>query len=84
VSKAALKIEGEVHLTWFRSSEEIRRGFCNVCGSFLFWDRIAADRIAVAMGSFVGPTGTAIEQHIYVASKGDYYSIDDGLPQHQG
>jgi hypothetical protein len=27
------------------------------------------------------PTGLAISMHIFVADKGDYYEIDDGLPQ---
>jgi hypothetical protein len=33
------------------------------------------------MGAFDAPTGTHIEKHIYVADKGDYYEIRDGLPQ---
>ena len=39
------------------------------------------DKIAVAMGAFDKPTGTTIGMHIYVADKGDYYDITDGLPQ---
>ena len=29
------------------------------------------------------PTGTKIEKHIFVADKGDYYEIKDGLPQNR-
>ena len=32
-------------------------------------------------GAFHAPTGLKGEAHIFVADKGDYYSIDDGLPQ---
>jgi hypothetical protein len=62
----------------------VRRGFCSVCGSTLFWDPIGKDVTAIAMGSLDTPTGTHLAKHIFVAHKGDYYEITDGLPQHQG
>jgi hypothetical protein len=34
------------------------------------------------MGAFAGPTATRLEVHIFVADKGDYYDIDDGVPQY--
>ena len=37
----------------------------------------------VALGAFDGPTGTKIKFHIFVADKGDYYDIADGLPQNE-
>ena len=39
------------------------------------------DSVAVAMGAFETPTGTHLAKHIFVADKGDYYDIADGLPQ---
>jgi hypothetical protein len=68
-------------VTWFQSSKPVRRGFCSKCGSVLFWDPIEHDVIAIAMGAFDAPTGTHLEKHIFVADKGDYYEIADGLPQ---
>jgi hypothetical protein len=76
-----LTIHGAENVTWYRSSGKARRGFCSRCGSFLFWDPIGKDRIAVAMGAFDKPTGTKLHIHIFVADKGDYYEIADGLPQ---
>jgi hypothetical protein len=35
------------------------------------------------MGGFDKPTGTTIDRHIFVADKGDYYEIADGLPQYR-
>ena len=32
-------------------------------------------------GAFDLPSGLAGEVHIFVGDKGDYYAIDDGLPQ---
>ncbi|HEV2745887.1 MAG TPA: GFA family protein [Allosphingosinicella sp.] len=81
VLRTALSIQGAEHVTWYQSSEPVRRGFCARCGSVLFWDRDGRERIAVAMGAFDRPTGTHLGKHIFVADKGDYYEIGDGLPQ---
>lgn len=83
VPRTALTIHGAENLTWFFASERVRRGFCATCGSFLFWDPVRRDSIAVAMGAFETPTGTHLRSHIFVADKGDYYDIADGLPQNQ-
>jgi len=83
VPRSALTIHGSDNLTWYHSSEKVRRGFCSTCGSSLFWDPIHKDWTAIAMGAFIGPTNTRLEKHIFVADKGDYYDISDGLPQNQ-
>ena len=81
VPRTAIVIEGAEHLTWYASSAKVRRGFCATCGAFLFWDPPAKDWIAVGMGAFDAPTGTALALHIFVAEKGDYYEIADGVEQ---
>jgi hypothetical protein len=77
----ALTVSGEENVRWYQSSERVRRGFCATCGSVLFWDRAGAARIGVGMGAFDAPTGTRLGKHIFVAEKGDYYEISDGVPQ---
>ncbi len=82
VPRAALTVFGAEHLSWYQSSAKVRRGFCSVCGSALFWDPPPTHEwTGVAMGAFDSPTDTHIEIHIFVAEKGDYYEITDGLPQ---
>ena len=81
VPRAAVTIHGEERLTWYRSSDKARRGFCSTCGSALFWDPLERDWIGIAMGAFDTPTETKLRIHIFVADKGDYYDIGDGLPQ---
>ena len=84
VARTALKIHGEEHLKWFSSSEKVRRGFCSNCGSTLFFDPADKNKhqwIGISLGAFEAPTDTKIEMHIFVAEKGDYYEISDGLPQ---
>ena len=81
-----LQIEdGEGALKWHRASDVARRGFCGICGSSLFWHAEGVEeykhRIAVALGALDAPTGLRLEEHIFVAHKGDYYDIADGLPQ---
>ncbi|MFZ6647798.1 GFA family protein [Undibacterium sp. TJN25] len=81
--KAALTITGQENLSWYQSSAKVRRGFCATCGSSLFFEPLARDWIGIAMGAFDTPTATHLEMHIFVAEKGDYYEIADGLPQNQ-
>lgn len=83
IPRSAVTIEGLEKVTWFQSSEKVRRGFCSVCGASLFFDPPHKDWIAIAMGAFDGATGTKIAKHIFVANKGDYYDIADGVPQHE-
>lgn len=71
-------------LKWYVSSPKARRGFCANCGSTLFWDGRGHDYIAIAAGTLDMPSGLKIAQHIFTADKGDYYAIDDGLPQTRG
>lgn len=82
VPRGAITVEGEQHVTWYFSSEQVRRGFCRICGSSLFFDIVHVDRIGVSMGAFDTPTDTELALHIFVADKGDYYEIADGLPQY--
>jgi hypothetical protein len=83
VPRASLTVNGSDKVTWFQSSEKVRRGFCSTCGSALFWDPIHKDWTGIAMGAFDPPTDTKLRIHIFVAEKGDYYEIADGLPQNQ-
>jgi hypothetical protein len=82
VSKADVTVVGGDNVSWFFSSEKVRRGFCSTCGSPLFFDPPEAEWIGIMLGAFDGPTGTFIAEHIFVGDKGDYYEICDGAPQH--
>lgn len=75
-----LRITAGEALRWYRSSEQAERGFCAICGSSLFWRRIGGG-IDVAPGALDAPSGLRLAGHIFVADKGDYYQIADGLPQ---
>ena len=81
VSKGNLNLIKATSLSWYKSSDKARRGFCSVCGSSIFYERKGIDKISVSAGSLEIPTSLDRMRHIYVASKGDYYDISDELPQ---
>ncbi len=75
------RIINDAGLKWFRSSDTARRGFCSGCGASLFWQHHGEDATSVGSGTLDGATGIKTAKHIYVADKGDYYELADGLPQ---
>ena len=81
VADDRLAVEGAEKITWYEASSSAKRGFCSVCGSALFWKHHEADETSVMAGAFEQPSGLQAEAHIFVADKGDYYNIADGLPQ---
>ena len=78
-----LHIKGEEHISWYAASDTAQRGFCKHCGSVLFWKPENADYTAIMAGCLDAPTGLNEVSHIFTADKGDYYTLQDGLPQHK-
>ena len=78
VDDADLRVhDPEGALTWFRSSDTAERGFCNRCGSSLFWKPDDRARTSIGSGTLGLPTGLVTEKHICVEDKGDYYVIPE-------
>lgn len=76
--------QGESTVKWYQSSDTARRGFCQLCGSSLFWHGHGypsiTDQIDVSAGSLDDPLNLQIFRHIFCLFKGDYYDIKDGVP----
>lgn len=86
VPRNSLEIQGSDHITWHESSEKVRRGFCAICGSSLFFDPIDTNKhnwVGVAMGALDTSAGSKIALHIFTAEKGDYYEIPDSEQQNR-
>src|SRR4051794_8890839 len=69
VPRTALTIHGVDKVTWFQSSEKMRRGFCSTCGSSLFFDPVDQIKhawVGIAMGAFDAPTNTKLGVHIFL------------------
>jgi hypothetical protein len=78
---ANFEITGDVR--WYQASPTAKRGFCPTCGAFLFWKALDEAGISFSLGAIDGPTGLKLHKHIFVADKGDYYDIADGVPQRE-
>lgn len=71
----------EQTLAWYRSSAQAQRGFCNRCGSSIFWRPEDADTITILAGTLDGDAGLQTAAEIYAGDKGDYYELaDTGVP----
>ncbi len=84
VEAEQLEITRNDTLTWYQSSAQAERGFCQRCGSSLFWRHVSDDgRVSVMSGSIDGATGLRTDKHIFTADKGDYYDIPDNARQEE-
>lgn len=78
----ALKVTKGDGLVWFDSSPVAKRGFCNKCGSSLFYRHQDKPYIAVAAGTLDQPTGLHLVEEVFCHEKGDYYALTAGITQH--
>ena len=77
-----LKLVENSGLKWYRSSSIAQRGFCENCGSTLFWKPDSGDRISIYVGTIDGQTGLTLSAHIFLGEKGDYYKIEKDIEQY--
>ncbi|MEQ8667477.1 MAG: GFA family protein [Rhodospirillales bacterium] len=77
---ADVTIDGAGNVTWYRASDTAKRGFCRICGSQLFWVPDDGGTFDVSGGTLDEHPPIALTGHIFVADKGAYYDIADGLP----
>ena len=82
--KSALSLLQGDTLRWYRSSPAAERGFCSTCGGNLFWRPLEGELISISAGTLDTPTHLKIAEHIFVADKSDYYTINDDVPMRQG
>ena len=75
-------LQGENLVTDYRSSEQMHRLFCRICGSHML-ARSDAHRgiVGVAIGTVDGDLPHGPQQHWNVASKASWFEITDPLPQ---
>jgi hypothetical protein len=77
-------VSGEHHVRTYKSSEQVKRSFCDTCGaSFTFrWGGLPA-AVWVAAGLLEDDPGLCPKYHMFVGSKASWYEITDELPQHE-
>jgi len=74
-----VSVSGEI--VWSPHSGSSEHARCVQCGSLLFWANRSTNFISVLPGSLENTDGILVRGHIFVSEKGDYYEINDGLPQ---
>lgn len=72
---------GEENLTRYGSSEWAERGFCNVCGSSLFYYLKPAGQYLIAVGAFDDALPFELAAEIYIDQKPHGYQFAGGLPK---
>ena len=73
-------VDEEKQLIWYRyPNNHAQRGFCQRCGSSLFWELDGSKEIGISAGTLESPTGLQTIADIYVSDKADYYSLDPKL-----
>ncbi|MEX2963673.1 GFA family protein [Microbulbifer sp. TYP-18] len=76
-------LSGKELLSTFKSSDNVTKYFCKVCGSPLHSTyENNPDVIGVALGPLEGVESKP-EANIFTASKASWYEICDGLPQYE-
>lgn len=68
-------IDKDHQLKWFASSSSAKRGFCEHCGSQLFWRPNHGDKTSIMAGSLDDPNGLNIVAHIYHENKAPYVRL---------
>jgi hypothetical protein len=80
-----LKFIEQRGLKWYHSitdeTPNVFRGFCDICGSSLFWHPKDQEMIAVAAGSLDNSANLKTIGHIWLSQKGDCYTVSDNLPR---
>lgn len=74
---ADFHLENDSTLSWYPSSNEAKRGFCQKCGGNLFWQHSKEDTISIMAGSIDAPTGLTTVANIYTEDASDYHRIPE-------
>ncbi len=72
--------EADETLRWYDSTDTVQYGFCDICGSTLFW-RAAdkPDHLSITAGSLDTPTGLTTTLALFGADASDYHRLDPDI-----
>ena len=74
---ADVEVEGAEHLQIFDSSEWAERGFCNKCGTHLFYRLKGTQEHMVPVGLFSDDANIEFGSQVFIDEKPAYYSFAD-------
>ena len=67
--------DGEENITVFDSSEWAERGFCNRCGSHLFYRLKGSGQYIMPVGLFGDDTGFSFDHQVFIDEKPSFYDF---------
>ena len=76
-------IQGEASLKRFIKSENTVLAFCGNCGSSLYAEKPKRGMLHLRLGTLDEAPSLRPQFHSFVASKAEWDSIGDGLPQYE-
>ncbi|PCI70141.1 MAG: hypothetical protein COB38_07560 [Gammaproteobacteria bacterium] len=72
--------DSENSLTWFKSSKNAERGFCDLCGSSLFFrSENWANELHIVRANFTGALDREPQSHGYYDTHVSWFSVNDNL-----
>lgn len=82
--KSHIRIAEDRGLKWHATSARARRGFCNDCGSNLFWEPMNQDATGIVAGNLDQPTHLPTIGQIFTGEKADFVDLVEGVPVFAG
>jgi hypothetical protein len=70
-----VSFSGLENINVYQSSEWVERGFCNKCGSHLFYKLKQNNQYYVAVGLFNNSEGLQLDHQVFIDEKPEYYSF---------
>jgi len=76
--------EGEENIARYQSSDWAERGFCNNCGTHLFYRLKEGDQHMVPIGLFKETDGLIFDTQVFIDEKPTYYSFSNKTKEMTG
>jgi hypothetical protein len=77
-------LKGAESIKHYAKSANTILGFCGVCGSSLYAEKVHRDMINLRLGTLRDTPSLAPQAHAFVGSKVPWYEIRDDLVQFEG
>lgn len=87
---SALSFLADGTLRWFAPLDdpEVAYGFCERCGSSLFWRRTVTDDsdppVSICAGPLENPTGLRTTEVWFAGEAADHVTVTPDVPRHRG
>lgn len=76
-----VEFRGEEHITRYQSSAWAERGFCNICGSNIFFRMPKVGNYEMCIGAFDDTAGLVMTSEIFIDRKPDGFSLAGDHPR---